>query len=113
NSWGSTVSTDGRLKLITIFPESASFRIASLGTSNSKVAEDRNLIGYENGGIALSSSRLLYTGSYGTEGFDLENLANPIVANRYEVLASDLRTGTPYVFARTNIPTTYYTMATH
>jgi len=115
NSYGSVTSSEGVLKLVSILPEGASFRVISLGTSNSQVIDHDNLTGDDRGGMAASLSDVFYTGDSSSARFDLQDLSNGTSMYAvYDSMAGDLRTATVYLLANTNVPlSTAGGVATH
>lgn len=114
NRWGSIASTTASVSLTAPKPENASFRIVSLNTTNPRLIDDSSTLSFDRGGIASSLNRIWYNGS-ATERFELSNLSGGEALSRiYEAIVSDLRTGTVYVFARTNALISWSTgVATH
>jgi VCBS repeat-containing protein len=86
-----------------------SFKITSL-TANNAVAIEHNFItGDDRGGIAVSNSKVFYTGDNQTGRFDISNLANGnnVGIQRYDGIVSDLKTGKVYTLANGNTPLSY------
>src|SRR5688572_4783073 len=85
---------------LTAPPASAApFGIVSLGTTGSAVVEHDVVTGDDRGGIAVSTSRVFYTGDAATARFALADLTGGAsVGTRYDSLAGNINTGDVYVF---------------
>ena len=85
----------------------ASFQVNNL-TTTACVAVDHNTVtGDDRGGIAVSPTRLFYSGDNATARFDLATLGNITSIGRVEDgLVSNLRDGTVYTLANNTTPIT-------
>lgn len=81
----------------------APFGIVSLGTTGSAVVDHNAITGDDRGGIAVSTSRVFYSGDNATGRFALADLTGGAsVGNHYDALAGDISTGDVYVFGGPN-----------
>jgi hypothetical protein len=71
------------------------FRIRSLG-GTCRAVEHNRLTGDDRGGIAVSSTRVFYTGDLSTGRFDLDSLNGEALGRMDDGLVSDLATGQLY-----------------
>ena len=83
----------------------ASFQV-SLSAANCSAVEHEVVTGDDRGGIAVSSSRLFYSGDTSTGRFDLQTLMGESVGRTYDALVSNLATGTLYTLAIGSTPVT-------
>ena len=78
-------------------PATGDFRITALLTNNSRLVEHNFVTGDDRGGIAVSSTRVFYSGDNQTAGFALADLSGGTGAGRiFDALVSDLNSGTVY-----------------
>jgi hypothetical protein len=82
-----------------------SFQVNALSAAGCAVVDHNPATGDDRGGIAVSSTRLFYSGDVATARFDLANLANITSIGRVEDgLVSNLRDGTVYALANGGLP---------
>jgi len=83
----------------------APFGIVSLGTTGSAVVDHDPVTNDDRGGIAVSTSRVFYTGDAVTGRFALADLTGGAsTGQRYDSLAGNIRTGDVYVFGEGTFP---------
>ena len=88
-------------------PPRQEFRILSLLASGSQVVDHEALTGDDRGGIAASTSRVLYSGDGSTARFMLNDLSGGTALGQvFDALVSDLRSGEVYSLANGLIPLT-------
>jgi hypothetical protein len=88
--------------------EAADFAITSLGTTNSSVIEHSTVTGDDRGGIAVSNTRVFYTGDLTTAAFSLADLSGGAsIGAQYDALCSDLSSGQVYVLANNGVPLSF------
>lgn len=81
------------------------FRITSLSTNNSLAIEHANATGDDRGGIAVSESKVFYSGDSRTAIFSLLDLSGAAALDRvYDGLVGNLRTATVYTLASASGP---------
>jgi plastocyanin len=86
-------------------PEAGDFRITALLTTNSRRVEHNFVTGDDRGGIAVSSTRVFYSGDSQTAGFDLADLSGGAGVGRvFDALVSDLNSGTVYSLGNGTAP---------
>jgi hypothetical protein len=77
----------------------APFGIVSLGSTGSAVVDHNAVTNDDRGGIAVSTSRVFYTGDSVTGRFAITDLTGGAsTGQRYDSLAGNIRTGDVYVF---------------
>ncbi len=105
NSYGSVVSQPAVLQVWDSLPIERTFRISNLSTNHASTVEHYNVTGSSRGGLAISQSRVFYTGYNATGRFRASDLGEGTnTPARYEAIASNLRTETAYVLANRNTP---------
>lgn len=83
----------------------APFGIVSLGTTGAAIVDHDSVTSDDRGGIAVSTSRVFYTGDAVTGRFALADLTGGAsVGARYDSLAGNIRTGEVYVFGEGAFP---------
>lgn len=79
-----------------------SFQIMSLSTTSSSLVEHNTITGDDRGGIAISSTRLMYTGDNATGAFPTSNLSSGSATSyQYDAIASNIRTKQVYALGTT------------
>ncbi|HEY9693877.1 MAG TPA: DUF4347 domain-containing protein, partial [Oculatellaceae cyanobacterium] len=79
------------------------FKITGLSANNAYAIEHNTVTGDDRGGIAVSASKVFYTGDSSTGGFALNNLSGGTsVGQQYDALFSNLATGDVFTFASNN-----------
>jgi hypothetical protein len=85
----------------------APFGIVSLGSSGSAIVDHDSVTGDDRGGIAVSTSRVFYTGDSATGRFSITDLTGGAsTGSRYDSIAGNIRTGDVYVFGEGGFPAT-------
>ncbi len=83
----------------------ASFQVNNLSTASCAVVDHNAVTSDDRGGIAVSPTRMFYSGDGATARFDLANLANITSIGRVEdALVSNLRDGAVYALANNLTP---------
>ncbi|HEY9691836.1 MAG TPA: putative Ig domain-containing protein, partial [Oculatellaceae cyanobacterium] len=79
------------------------FKITGLSANNAYAIEHNTVTGDDRGGIAVSASKVFYTGDGSTGGFTLNDLSGGTNVGRiYDALFSNLATGDVFTFASNN-----------
>jgi hypothetical protein len=85
----------------------ASFQVNTLATTGCAVVDHNAVTGDDHGGIAVSPTRLFYSGDTATARFDLATLGTITSIGRVENgLVTNLRDGTVYALANNSTPIT-------
>ena len=76
------------------------FQVLSLGGAGGAVAEHAATTGPDQGGVAVSPSKVFVTGQSATGRFNLADLTAPATGPRFDGLVGNLRNGTVYALAQ-------------
>ncbi len=96
NPLGNSTTADAILSLI----EAKIFKIVNLLTNTSRVVDHDAVTGDDDGGIAVSTTSVFYTGNNGTGRFSASDLSGGTrLSTFYAALVSNLRTETVYTLA--------------
>lgn len=83
------------------------FGIVSLNTTGAAIIDHDSVTNDDRGGIAVSTSRVFYTGDANTGRFALADLTGGAsTGQRYDSLAGNIKTGDVYVFGEGSSPAT-------
>ena len=103
NSLGTVLSLPGELTVVEV--EAQLFQIVNLSTNGAVAIEHGEVSQDDHGGIAVSSTHVIYNGQNSIGRFDLNNLANGTdLGVQYDAMISDLQSGAVYTLANGNNP---------
>lgn len=98
-------STETLTLIVLRVPPSRHLRIQSLGSTGGRVVNHDSDTGDDNGGIAISGSRVIVNGDARAVSFDLPTLGDAAsLGRKYDGLCSDLVTGAVFTLAHSGVP---------
>lgn len=103
NALGSATSQHGTLTVHALTGDA--FKIASLGSSNPIKVEHNAITGGDQGGIAVTSEKVLYTGLNATAAFNITDLGNATsTGTSFEALVGNVRTDSAFLLGQNGTP---------